>query len=59
MNDCKWIVNYDECALNHCICNGCMDCKNYEPKPEYTTEQIMASLKNGMITLKEDFKNEL
>lgn len=46
MLDCKWIVNYDECALNHCICNGCMDCKNYEPKPEYTTEQIMASLRN-------------
>lgn len=34
MNDCKWIVNIDECSLNHCTCNGCMACKNYEPKPE-------------------------
>lgn len=30
--DCEYIVNYDECCLYHCECNGCMDCKDQKPR---------------------------
>lgn len=31
---CKYIVNYDECSIYHIECNGCMDCKDYEPEEQ-------------------------
>ena len=30
--DCEYIVNYNECCLYHCECNGCMDCKDQKPR---------------------------
>lgn len=31
---CIHLVNYDECSLSHCTCNGCMECKDYKPGGE-------------------------
>ena len=31
-NDCENIVNFNECCIYHCECNGCMPCADYKPK---------------------------
>ena len=32
-SDCKYLVNYNECCFGLFECNGCMECKDYEPRP--------------------------